>query len=371
MLSPAKSGAFSFGLTDSESAMPGNLIYDTNTIVHVVQNLKNAQSFLLDRYFGNMVVSDSEYVSIDIDVGKRRMSPFVSPLVEGKLVESRRYQTNTFKPAYIKDKRAPDLRKPVRRMIGERIGGDISPEEREMMNLEFEIADQIDMLTRRMEWMAAQALTTGTVTIVGDGFPTALVDFGRSASQTVALSGSAQWTAANIAAGTASPTANIETWQTAILKNSGAVVTDIIFSPSAWAQFKNDPVLKGAILYPTLGENGNTVNPGAQIDRGGLHKGRWGNYDLWVYNDWFVDDNNVEQPMIPAGSVIMSGPALEGLRAFAQIIDPEFNYASMPFAPKTWLNPDPAQRFLMMQSAPLVIPSRVNASFSANVTGGV
>ena len=161
--------------------MAGNLIYDTNTIVHVVQNLKNAQSFLLDRYFPNIVVSDSEFVSIDIDVGKRRMSPFVSPLVEGKLVESRRYQTNTFKPAYIKDKRAPDLRKPVRRMIGERIGGDIGPEEREMMNLEFEIADQVDMLTRRMEWMAAQALVNGTVTIVGDGFPTAVVDFGRNA----------------------------------------------------------------------------------------------------------------------------------------------------------------------------------------------
>jgi hypothetical protein len=34
-------------------------------------------------------------VSIDVDIGKRRMSPFVSPLVEGKLVEQRRYQTNS------------------------------------------------------------------------------------------------------------------------------------------------------------------------------------------------------------------------------------------------------------------------------------
>ena len=67
------------------------------------------------------------------------MAPFVSPLVEGKLVEQRRMQTNTFKPAYIKDKRAPDLRKPVRRMIGERIGGDMTGAEREMANIEFEM----------------------------------------------------------------------------------------------------------------------------------------------------------------------------------------------------------------------------------------
>jgi hypothetical protein len=87
-------------------------IYDTNTLIQVVPNLKRSQKFLLDRFFPNIVMSDTEYVSIDVDIGKRRMSPFVSPLVEGKLVEQRRYQTNQFKPAYIKDKRAPDLRKP-------------------------------------------------------------------------------------------------------------------------------------------------------------------------------------------------------------------------------------------------------------------
>jgi len=55
--------------------MPGNLIYDTNTLIGVVQNLKMAQSWLLDRFFTNMISADSEFVSIDVDVGKRRMSP--------------------------------------------------------------------------------------------------------------------------------------------------------------------------------------------------------------------------------------------------------------------------------------------------------
>ncbi|WP_387693320.1 major capsid protein, partial [Photorhabdus sp. RM71S] len=86
---------------------------------------------LLDRFFPNIVTYETEVVSIDVDIGKRRMAPFVSPLVEGKLVESRQYQTNTFKPAYIKDKRAPDLRKPIRRQIGERIGGEYTAAERE------------------------------------------------------------------------------------------------------------------------------------------------------------------------------------------------------------------------------------------------
>jgi hypothetical protein len=349
----------------------GNLVYDTNQIIHIVSNLKTATSFLLDNFFPNIVTSDTEFVSIDIDIGKRRISPFCSPLVEGRLVEQRRYQTNTFKPAYIKDKRAPDLRKPIRRQIGERIGGALSGAEREMANLTFEMADQMDMLTRRLEWMAAQALLFGTVTISGDGFPTTLIDFGRPSTNTVALSGSAQWTIANVVAGTASPTSNIEAWQYLILKSSGATVTDIIMTQTPYLAFLQDPAVKGAFLYPRLGESGNILNPGAQIQKGAVMKGIWGQYRIWLHNDWYVDDNNVEQRIIPDGNVIMAGPEIEGIRAFAQIIDPDFNYAALPFAPKTWVEKDPAQRVLMLQSAPLVIPSRPGASLCANVCAPV
>jgi hypothetical protein len=342
-------------------------IYDTNTLIQVVPNLKRSQKFLLDRFFPNIVMSDTEYVSIDVDIGKRRMSPFVSPLVEGKLVEQRRYQTNQFKPAYIKDKRAPDLRKPVRRMIGETIGGSMTGAEREQANLESEMTDQLDILDRRLEWMAASALSFGTVTITGDGFPTVVVDFGRDATLTVAKTTTAKWTPQNVVAGTATPAQDVENWQTQILKKSGAVVTDIVFTTSAWAGFLKDPALTGAIIYPKLGEQGNVIQNGAQIQRGAVYKGRWGQYDLWLYNDWYVDDNNVEQPMLVDGTVIMAGADLMGTRAFGQIMDPAFNYEALPYAPKTWVENDPAQRILLLQSSPIVIPSRVNASFSAMV----
>lgn len=346
--------------------MTGNtFIYDTNALIQVVPNLKRAQKFLLDTFFPNVVISDTEFVSIDVDVGKRRMSPFVSPLVEGKLVEQRRYQTNIFKPAYIKDKRAPDLRKPVRRMIGERIGGDLTGAEREMANLEFEMMDQIDMLDRRLEWMAAQALLNGTVTISGEGFPTVVVDFGRDSSLTVALTGANQWGQTGVV-----PSTLIEQWGHLILKKSGAVCTDIIFTTTPWNLFLQDPVVKQAIWYPGSGQ-GNTIQIGAQIQRGAQFKGRWGQYNLWVYNDWYVDDNNVEQPMIADGNIVMAGPDLMGTRAFGQILDPAFNYAGLPYAPKTWVENDPPQRFIMMQSSPIVIPSRVNAALSASVCAAV
>ena len=156
-----------------------------------------------------------------------------------------------------------------------------------------------------------------------------------------------------------------------MLKKSGAAVTDLVFTTSPWQGFIADPLLKGAIFYPKLGEGGNAVNVGPSIAPGAVYKGRWGQYDLWIYNDWYVNDSNVEVPMVADGTVLMSGPDLMGTRAFGQVIDPTFNYASLPFAPKTWIKEDPAQRLIMMQSSPLVIPSRVNACLSATVCPAV
>jgi hypothetical protein len=299
------------------------------------------------------------------------MAPFCSPLVEGKLVEQRRYQTNTFKPPYIKDKRAPDLRKPVRRQIGERIGGNLTGAEREQANLFMEMSDQVDILNRRMEWMAAQALVSGSYTVSGEGFPSTNIDFGRDAALTVTLAGNYMWDSGNAAA---TPQQNIDLWGNLLVKKSGAPADTIIFTPTPWNYFIADPNVQKQIYLDTNNARyaKNDIQGATETKFGAIYKGRWGSYELYVYNDWYVDDTtNVETRMIPDGTIVMSSENLLGTRAFGQIMDPEFNYTAMAYAPKTWIQKDPAQRFLLMQSAPLIIPSRVNASFAATVTNAV
>jgi len=347
---------------------PATNIFNTTALVGIVPNLMTSQNWLLDKFFPNIVTSDTEEVAIDVDIGQRRMAPFVSPLVAGKQVEQRRMQTNVFKPAYIKDKRVPDLRKPIRRQIGERIGGELTAAQREQLNMMFEMADQVDILNRRLEWMGASALTTGTVTISGEGYETTVVDFGRDSELTVALSGSDLWSTGSTTTGKyTKPSAHLNEWVKTVLKKSGGAVQDVVFTSSAWDAFVMDTSLEGAIIFPAMGPYGNVINPGTQVQRGAVYKGRWGQLDLWLYNDWFIDEKGVEQPMLPDGTVLLSGPDLMGTRAFGAIMDPAFNYGPMAYAPKTWLQEDPAQRFLMMQSAPIVIPSRVNAALCATV----
>ncbi|WP_387693391.1 major capsid protein, partial [Photorhabdus sp. RM71S] len=73
-------------------------------------------------------------------------------------------------------------------------------------------------------WMAANALVKSQITVVGDGFETTVIDFGRSSNLTVTLSGSDKWPL-KVAAGATNtqPSDDIEAWQTLILKESGAV----------------------------------------------------------------------------------------------------------------------------------------------------
>lgn len=63
----------------------------------------------------------------------------------------------------------------------------------------------------------------------------------------------------------------------------------------------------------------------------------------------------------------MGGAQIQGVRAFGAIRDETAGFQAMPYYPKSWVDEDPSVRYLLMQSAPLVVPTRVNASFAATV----
>ena len=47
--------------------------------------------------------------------------------------------------------------------------------------------------------------------------------------------------------------------------------------------------------------------------------------------------------------------------------DDEADFKALPYFPKSWVEPDPSIRYLMMQSAPLIVPTKVDASLYAGV----
>jgi hypothetical protein len=58
---------------------------------------------------------------------------------------------------------------------------------------------------------------------------------------------------------------------------------------------------------------------------------------------------------------------MEGVRAYGAIRDEEAGLQALPYFVKSWIEPDPSVRFIMMQSAPLLVPYRVNACIKVQV----
>lgn len=334
-------------------------LFSTNVLAAAVGSLITPQTFLLDNFFPTIQTEQSEEIHFDIDTGKRRVAPFVSPVVAGQVVASRGFHTATFKPAYIKDKRVFDVNRPFKRAMGEQIGGALSPDNRLRAMLATELEDQIGMVTRRMELMAAQAMRTGKVIVTGDQYPTVEVDFQRDAALTVALTTTARWGESGV-----KPLDNLQTWSLLVTQKSGARPRTVVMDVEAWKLFAAD-----ADVQKQLDRfRGNATLEPVKTGAGGSYMGSVGDFDIYVYADWYVDPaDGQEKPILPAYTVLLTSQEVQGTRAFGAIRDEAAGFQAVPYFAKSWVSEDPAVRYLLMQSAPLTVPYRVNASMGVTV----
>lgn len=341
-------------------------VYDTTALVGIVNRIRMPHTAVLDLFFPNIVASDEEEIAFDVEIDKRRVSPFVSPLVQGKVVQSKGFSTDRFKPAYIKDKRVIDPNRPLRRSIGEMIGGNpaLSAANREEVNVARELADQIEMFQMRLELMAVDALLDGKLVIEGEGYSAVEVDFGRDATLSKTLSGGARWGESGV-----SPYANVNTWRRSVLTKSGAKVTDILMGPGALDYYLADDALKDVINTDYAG-NTSVVDLAASIGEGAELQGKIGatGPNIWAYSQTYYDAEDAEQNVLGDYGVLMgSRSQTGGTRYFGAIRDPKAGYQAMPYFPKSWIDEDPPVRNLMLQSAPLMVPTRINSTFGGTV----
>ena len=336
-------------------------VFSTDVLTAVLQSLLGNPQFLLDRFFGITQAEASEQIHFDVMQGKRRVSPFVSPLVEGQVVASQGFVTNTFTPAYIKDKRVFDMNRPLKRSAGEQIGGTLSPPDRLRALIAFDMQDQLNMLRRRLEVMCGEVLATGKSTITGDKYPTVVVDFGRASSHT--FTAAPLWSAA-----TPPILNNLQDWAQIVLQDTGVFPNDVIMTPDVWKVFRSDTAVQNVLNVFRAYTSEPTMMPNAQVAEGGVPMGQIEGFNIYVYSGWYVDPaDGVEKPILPAGTVIMASPSLEGVQAYGAIRDEEIGLQPVPYYVKSWIQFDPSVRYVMLQSAPIMVPYRPNASLAVKV----
>lgn len=342
-------------------------IYQTGALVAVIEARvsEGPKAYFKDRFFGGTpLFSQDQFIYFDVVDKARRLAPYVSPLVEGKVMEHRGYNTKVFSPPYLKPKSVVDPNQHMQeRRPGEAISGSMSQAERHAVVVRESLEEHDDAITMREEVQAMEALRLGQVTVEGEGYPTQVVSFGRDAALTVVLAGAATWDNAGV-----EPLADIESWADLIFDKSGAKGSDVFLGKDSWAALVARLTdADKEILFNARRSSRSQAELGPVLPDYIKYRGSWGEYDFYTVSQKYQDADGTEVELLPADEVVIPSPSIEGRMTYAAIRDPRAGFASVRAFPKNWISEDPANEFVMTQSAPLAVPLRPNASLGATV----
>lgn len=321
---------------------------DTKTMLGMREHLPKFEAFFLSRFFRRVALFDTKTVEFDKVRKGVKMAAFVSPIVAGRPNTQAGVTTVSFTPAYVKPTDIVDPGQMVVRMAGETTEQPLSPSERRDLTIMNLLADHEDAITAREEWMAVQAVMTGTVTVSGEDYPTMLVDYGRTAANNVDVAGGSEWDAVNIA--TYDPSADIEDWA----GRSRVVCDTIIFAPDVWPYFASFASVKSKLDITRSSKS--ELELGPQLAKVVQFKGYFGEYACYVYKGKYENSSGTEVNFMPAGTILMCPGfnddvmcygAIQDAKALSEGISAARRYA------KNWISEDPALDKVQTQSAPI------------------
>ncbi|ALI04588.1 major capsid protein [Pseudomonas sp. FW306-02-F02-AA] len=325
-------------------------IFDTRTMLEAVEQMPTARRFLMNTFFngGSPVTFPTKTVDIDIIKGKRKMAPFVHPRLPGSVSLRDGYTTSNYTPPYIQPKRETTAELVLKRAAGDNPFSSRTPLERAGQLLGKDLRDLDDEIVRREEWMCAQALTTGKVRVIGEGVDDS-IDFLMASDHKISL-GSGQWGTAD-----GDPIANLRGWKRKIAKDSGRTASTVAMSGEALDAFQsNATVIK---QLNTRRVDMGLIKP-EELPDGVTYLGYLNDpgVDLYGYDEWYLDDDDDEQPMIPAGGLILGSTSTRNAMLYGAIQDLEAVESGLVEAarfPKSWVTQEPSARWLKLQSAVL------------------
>lgn len=338
-------------------------IWTPNVLIDTVEQIVPEYGFLTRRFFPGEQVQNTTKVTVDVRKKARRISPFVSPYVQGQIVEKQGFSSFELEPAYIKDKRVFDPNAHFTRTYGEPIPGNLSPQARMERSVAFELQDQQDMLARRLEVMAGEVLATGKLTIVGELYPERELDFQRDPALSVPLSGAAEWGDVGVA-----PLTLLETWAELVFEKSGVRPREVTMTLDAYRLFRASAEVQAYLNRFRNNPDSNTFQDKAPDGDDGWYAGNVGGFDIYVYNGTYIDPiTNASTAILPAYTVIVGGSSIRGYKAFGAIRDEKAGLQARKFFSKSWIEEDPPVRYIMMQSAPVMVPFYTDAVLCATV----
>ena len=340
--------------------------YDTDALLGVYRELEPISEFWLQFFPGayNSLVERIEWNKI---TNYRHLAPMVVPTAQGRPTWKAEEDIYAVQPGYLKPKDAVTAANMLRRRAGlGELGGAsaLSPQERFDASVAGIIQKHRSDIERRWEWMAAEAVLNGKITLEDDGYPRAEVDFGRASNHTVTLAGNSRWSVANV-----DIPGVVNGWVNRMASATfGGAPNVMIVGTEAWDAMSTNSLVE-RLLDRDIKNTSTTefdlgVGNGEKVQlKGYLSR----NLPVWVYSDYYQLADGTNTVYMDSRDVVLVGPNLQGVKAFGAILDKEAEFRAEPVFVKMWDDNDPSATIVMSQSAPLMVPVNPNASFRARV----
>lgn len=342
-------------------------IYEPRTMGRIVTKLPPVRTFFRSTFFRNEETFVTKNVDVDFVKGTRKVAPFVSRLIGGKIVANTGYETKTYTPPLVAPEKVTTVDDLLQRAPGENMYSGRTPAERAVVKMAQDFTELRDQITRREELMCCQSIFTGTIPIIGDGV-NEVIDFSFTNKETITTA-TKKWTNA-----ASDPIEDLKRWHETVQK-TGFINCDmcVMGSDVAKAFVNHEKVMKLldvknyalAVIQPKQLPNGVTYL--GTIHEIGL--------DIYKYNEWYLDDwtdptTPEEKPLVPVDTLaLLSSTANYSMYygAITLIDEATGNFRTVEgkYVADTWAKRKPARRFLNLSSAPLCVPHDVDSWFVA------
>lgn len=339
--------------------MPIN-IYETRTMLQAVEQRMPVHTFLLNTFFSDSETQLTEKIDVDYKKGKRKMAPFVAPRIGGVIMEREGFTTKTYKVPKIAPERILTVDDISKRGMGENIYSQKTPEERAIEALAKDIDELDDQITRREEWMCREVLFNGKVTMKGEGLEQ-VVDYSFTNKET--LSGDNLWTSE-----LSDPIEDLKGWRLSIIQKTGKAPNVVIMSSDATDAFVKNVKVKEYMDKRRI--NIGNIEPSIKDDAVTfIGKFPALGIEIYSYDEWFLDDDEVEQPMVPVGHILMGSKGMNKrlYGAVTQMENGTFVTYEGTRVPKKWDDEKNETKNIRLSSRPLPVPDDVDSWYVAIV----
>lgn len=336
--------------------------FSPDELTPLIPSLFTGGNFLTKLCFPLVTRFQTAEVYFDRILDDLQAAPLVGPLAPGRIQDVPGYRRESVIPASIKPKNQVLPDQVMSRLPGEAMGGEMTATDRAAAIREWYLTAHQRRIARRREIMSADLIKTGSMTLVGEDYPTTVVDFDRDNNLTKALTLTDRWGESGV-----SPFDDFDEWMNEVGEASGSAVDVGIFDRKAWALFEADPKFYKSIDR-TLGQTSAAeLGFKARVPGKPTFKGRIGDVELYVYNDKNKDNGSVS-PLFPDYSVAaISVGGIEGCIAAGLVQHASNNYAEGEFFPHNWVDENTGAEFIETITASMPVPKRINATHFATV----